>query len=234
LPKDATEMVDIYISKPSPDMVRNIVGQLAKNQASADAVLLKRLEEQSKRAYDSIVVLFRKNSFEETRLANGRLEFLPLISGALNQYLNEARDANDAFLSLSSSFEKKAAYDQYAEAIYNYGQIYELLNTNKSTYEQAVYTYWNSKELSLKFSNLIDFALEDIHKSYFLDLNYSFHNRINEMMKEKYQRRRLELQKTLSKEMKEHSATVSRRLNTLGERTAAFITLINSDLQVNN
>lgn len=235
LPKDNAVFVDIYVSKPGPDPVKLAVREIARLSASADARLIKKLQEESRRGYDSIVFLLSsKVKPDESLLARGRMEFLPLISSALNQYLNEARDANDAFLSLKRSLDNPAAFNQFAAAIMSYNEIFELLNGNKSTYEQAISTYWKSKELALKFSNLIDFTLEEIHKPYLLEINYTFLDRIYQYNDEQNKNRKRELGKSLETDIAQHAASLTRRLNSLGERVAGFNTLLNNNTTVEN
>ncbi|NEU07722.1 hypothetical protein GZH53_05310 [Flavihumibacter sp. R14] len=235
LPKNNSEFVDIYVSKPGPDPVKLAVREIARVSASSDARLVKKLQEESRRGYDSIVrLLSTKEKIDDKALSKGRMEFLPLISSALNQYLNEARDANDAFLALKNSLDNTGAFKQFGDAIYSYNDIFELMNGNKSTYEQAINTYWNSKELSLKFSNLLDFSIEEIHKPYLLEINYAFIDRFYQYSEEPNKSRKRELGKALADDIASHSASLSRRLNILGERVASFNTLLNNNVAVQN
>lgn len=235
LPKDNTVFVDIFVSKPKPDPVRLAVSEIARLNANSDARLVKKLQEESRRGYDSIVqLLSSKNKVDQKLIDKGRMSFLPLISSALNQYLNEARDANDAFTSLKRSLDNPLAFKQFADAILSYNEIFELLNGNKSTYEQAINTYWGSKELSLKFSNLVDFSLEEIHKPYFLEINYTFLDRIYEYNQETNKSRKKGLAKGLENDIAQHSTALARRLNSLGERIATFNTLLTNNTTVSN
>ncbi|HEY0610660.1 MAG TPA: hypothetical protein VGD35_13420 [Chitinophaga sp.] len=237
LPKDSMDFVDIFISRPGSSLatrtdLKEFYASMVKTQGTADAALMKKLEEQNRRIYDSLIVLFKANVLDDARLANGRLEFFPLISQTLNHYLNEARDLNDDFAALGRALNNRGAYEQLSGSIYNYTSIYEFLNANKSTYEQAIYTYWNSKELSLKFSSLIDFTLDEIHKSYILDINFSFIDRIYAYIDEKDRKRKQGLKDQLERDMAERSAVIGRRLTILGERISAFITLLNNNNKV--
>jgi hypothetical protein len=235
LPKDNTVFVDIFVSKPGPDPVKLAVREIARMSASSDARLIRKLQEESRRGYDSIVqLLSSREKIDNKALAKGRMEFLPLISSALNQYLNEAKDANDAFLALRNSMDNAGAFKQFGDAILSYNEIFELLNGNKSTYEQAINTYWNSKELSLKFSNLVDFSIEEIHKPYLLEINFAFLDRIYQYNEESNKSRKREFGKALATDIAAHHASLSRRLNILGERVASFNTLLNNNATVEN
>ncbi len=235
LPKDNTVFVDIYVAKPEPDMLRRAVREITRANAGSDALLLKKLQEESRRGYDSIVVLLsRRSQPDEEALAAGRMEFLPLVSSTLNQYLNEAKDANDAFLALRNSLDNEAAFKQFADAIISYNAIFELLNGNKSTYEQAINTYWKSKELAIKFSNVVDFAIDEIHRPYLLEINFTFLDRIYQYNQEANKGRKKQIGALLEADIARHSAALARRLNILGERVAGYNTLLNNNVSSTN
>ena len=135
---------------------------------------------------------------------------------------------------LSSALNNKQSYDQLAKAIYDYNAIYDLLNANKSAYEQAIATYWNSKELSLKFSSVVDNAIENFHRPYILEINYTYINRIYQANAETNKKKRAELQNDLSKDMQTLSAAMSRRLSELGDNITNINTLLNNNNLVKN
>lgn len=240
LPKDASIPIDVIIAKPttSASLTKKDLFQFANtvsaNNDSRDSALLNNLELQSRRIYDSVVALFNNKTVDETKLANGRVEFYPLISGTLNQYLNEARDLNDAFSTLSSNMDRKEAYEQFVQAILSYNGVFEFINTNKNTYEQAVEVYWNSKELSFKFSNIIDEAIENIHKPYILEMNYTFIQRLADYNKQTNKKLKKEMGTLLQQDMTRHSEELARRLTSLGERISAFNAILKNVGDINN
>jgi hypothetical protein len=234
LPKDPTVFVDIFVAKPSPDLLKTVSTQIMNSQATLQSNIFKRLDDESKNGYDQIVKLLNSKNLDDTVLAKGRLEFFPLISSALNNYLNESRNFNDAFAILGTSLNNKGSYEQLNKAIYSYNEIFDLLNANKGAYEQAIATYWHSKELSLKFSNLIDFTIEDFHKPYILDVNYNFITRLYQANNETNKKKKIELQKGLVTDMKSQSDAISRRLNEIGERIVSMNTLLGNNNQVDN
>lgn len=229
LPKDAATMVDIFIARPSADVVKTLSAQMDRSQVKMESALVKKIEEQSSRTYKDIIGLLSKTSVNNAVLTKGRLEFLPLITQALNQYLNDARNFNDAFLAVGNSPDKDAVIRQLEQSVYSYNEIYELINTNKSTYEQAIATYWNSRELSLKFSSLVDYTLDEIHKPYVLEVNYTYINRINQYLEIKNRKEKNAAKTVLKSDIQTYNASLSRRLTALGERVSAFITLLNNN-----
>jgi hypothetical protein len=227
LPKDANTFVDIYVAKPESNPLKSLQSEIIASQRSMQNKAVVKLQEESRKGYDRIVALLNKSTIDETQLAKGRLEFFPLISTALNNYLNEARNFNDAFSSLGKTLNNRGSYDQLSKAIYNYNDIFNLLNANKDVYQQAIATYWNSKELALKFSNVVDFSIEELHRPFILEVNYHFIKRIYEANDETNKKDRLKLQKVLSYDMDQLSSTMSRRLLSIGERITVLNSLLN-------
>lgn len=234
LPKDPGTFIDIYIKKPAGDPVKQIRAEIASTQASMQNKIIKKLEDESRKGYDKIVELLNNKDIDESALAEGRMEFFPLISSALNNYVNESRNFNDAFLSLSGSLTNKGAYEQLNGSIYAYNEIFNLLNANKDIYQQAIATYWNSKELSLKFSNLIDFAIEDLHRPFILEVNYTFINRFYDLNKETNKNKKKASLEYLKKDMEIFSSSMERRLVSLGERVTNMNSLLANNKAINN
>jgi hypothetical protein len=229
LPKDPTVFIDVFVAKPGPDQLKGLVDRMDRSQTNLQKNLYKKIEEETRNGYDGIVKMLTANNLDEQKLAKGRLEFFPLISATLANYLNEVRNFNDAFVTLSTSLNSKPAYDQFSNAIYRYNEIFDLLNNNKNTYEQAIATYWNSKELSLKFNNLVDYAIEDLHKPYVLEINYTLINRIYAANNETNRKKRAQLQDILTKDMTDISSNMTRKINGLGERITAMNGLLNNN-----
>jgi len=227
LPKDPSTFIDIYIEKPAPDPLKQIKAEIRSSQSNMQSAIISKLEEENRKAYNGIVELLNNKNIDEAQLTKGQLDFFPLISTTLNNYLNEARNFNDAFLALSNSLNNVSSYEQLNNAIYKYNGIFDLLNANKDMYQQAIATYWQSKELSLKFSNLIDVAIEDLHRPFILEVNYAFIQRIYDLNKETNRNKRKEQEQILKQEMQALSATMSRRLLSVGER----ITNLNTELK---
>ena len=235
LPKNASEEIVIFIARPSlrsaaitREDLKKMQESILDYEKSSDAKLVRTIEASSRRMYDSVLNLLRGRHRDEEKIRQGRLAFYPLVSEALNHFLNEARDLRDAFAAMATSLTKKEAYDQFGRDVYSYNEIYELLNTNKNTYEQAIATYWNSRELGYRFSNLMDYTLEEIHKPYILEMNDQFRDRMYAFASESNRNRKKELQQALERDMAEHASALGRRLNSLGERIAAFLAVLHN------
>lgn len=238
LPRNPATAIDIIVAKPKRITAGPIgatpadLARLQKAQEryirSQDALLMKKLEAFNGRLYDSLAVLMQRSHVDKRKNMSGRLEFLPQITNTLHHFLNEAKDLNDAFVVMQRSLQIKEAYEQLAAAIYSYNEIFELINANRSGYEQAIATYWDSKELALKYSNLTEYTLEEIHKPYILEINEAFIARLYGYANEKNRKKRDQLGKALTGDITKHSEALSRRLNSLAERIASFIAILKS------
>jgi hypothetical protein len=232
LPKEGNALIEIIVRKRSTSKNLEVVNDLQGSRKVVKAInkserkILNELKAESGRL-DSMLALLKGNELNRQVIEAGRLRNFPLISASLNQYLNEVRDLNDSFSSLGLNLENKQAYEQYSAAVSNYNEIYELLNTNKGVYEQAVDVYWH-KELALKYSNLMEFVVEDLHRPYILNINYTFQPRIYSFLQERNKRKKKEIREQLKREIQLNADEIGRRINILGERVTSFNSILSN------
>ncbi|MBE7176377.1 MAG: hypothetical protein INR69_08250 [Mucilaginibacter polytrichastri] len=220
LPKNPSVLVDIFIAKPGNDLRTEAAAQ---TRAMTD--ISRRLDEQTTRMYKAVTALLTQKTVKRADLNKGRMEYLPLISQALNQYLVEVRNFNNAFYRMTLSLTSRKLSDDLAGEIHSYNDVYEVLNANRNTYEQAIATYWGSKELSLKFSNLMGFALDDVHRQTIYETNFTYIRRINELktMSKKDVARQKD---ALTKGISDQSALIGRKITELESRISEMNTLL--------
>lgn len=238
LPKNASVVIDIFVERPNKQAsassaankedIRQVQRTIEKYQQSKDAALMRVLQDKISGIYDSLSVLINRGQTDVAQLKQGRLRFLPQITQALNHYLNEARDLKDALTALSFSLNKQEAYEQFATAIYSYNEIFELINANKSTYEQAIEYYWQSREFALKLSNLLEYALEEVHKPFILEMNDRFIAKAYAYTRESNGSKKKKMGSELVDEINAHVESLEKRLNSMSERIAAFNTRLGS------
>lgn len=226
LPKNPTVLVDVFMAKAAGDPSAKLAADANRAQSRAVSEIARKLDEQSTRMYKAVTSLITQKKVERNELAKGRLEYLPLISQALNQYVNEARDFNNAFGKMSLSLTNKSLYAELTEAIYSFNDMYELLNANRNTYEQAVATYWNSKELALKFSNVAGFALDDVARQTIYEMNFTYIDRINRLKLLKNRKEIAAEQADIMKGIGTQSGVINRQLDVLAARVAELNTLL--------
>jgi len=161
--------------------------------------------EQIIRMQDSIYAVITKHyKISETDLRNaseimdGRDLYFRKVSHALQGYLNEAKDVRDGFKKLIEfSLENQKAFQLLDSTIRAYNDSYNRLNKSHDEYERAIENYWKSFELGMGFHNVIDFALNDIHRATIIPLNTTIISKANEYNMERKRKRKEELKKEL-------------------------------------
>jgi hypothetical protein len=240
LPRNATDVIRIIIDEPGKE---EISGQIKKQIAGSLAKLesrLKRIEGEDANmrrsilaSMDSLLKEAQKNNITETELRTareiiaGKDKYFPEISFSLSTYVNEAKDLSDAFKQVQLAFKQRKAYEQLISSVNSYNKSYEKLNAEKDAYEKAILDYWQSRELSLNFLNIIDFALNEIHRPYVLPLNDVL-ERINNHHLEKKKRVREKMEKEIVEQLDQTTTALDRRLNILAEKANTLITILKS------
>jgi hypothetical protein len=129
-----------------------------------------------------------------TEKMQGRDKYFAAISTTLEAYLNEAKDIRDIFKHmLAFSLDNPKSFRLFDSTIYVYNSAYTRLNTNNDEYEKAVLDYWQSKELSLGFHNVFDFAINNIHRASIIPMNELLNKKVREYIHESSRRRQKEL-----------------------------------------
>src|ERR1700733_13780189 len=208
LPADPKENISVLIRKPSNK--EQAVSQFRKE---ANDLNIKMDELDSVKKYDqaryqqelhSLDSLYemttKKYQVSEADLRSatekmqGRDNYFPIISSALEGYLNEAKDIRDIFKHmLAFSLENPRSFRLFDSTINVYNEAYNQLNNNNDAFEKAVLDYWDSKELSLGFHNVFDFAINNIHRASILPLNELLNQKVRDFIHEKNQRNRKNL-----------------------------------------
>ncbi|MCO4293602.1 hypothetical protein NF867_12070 [Solitalea sp. MAHUQ-68] len=178
IPKDPKLVTDIIIAESSEnktlsayiDYSRRIEKTVGGNSAEVRAL---------KAQLDSVTALLTKQyNLKEAdlksaiELQKGRETTYTQLSETLNVYLNEAKDLENAFKYIADyAFQNQDALKELIEAINSYNTAYEKLNAVHQNYYTAIKNNWQSDELAENYSNLTDYALNDLHKSKILPLN---------------------------------------------------------------
>lgn len=103
------------------------------------------------------------------------------MSGALGSYIIEAKDLVNAFRNSNEQiFEDNIALRKITDAIIQYNQAFNALNTERMSYEKQVLTYWKNEALYNDVRYLFDYALGELHGVNVLELNNAL-NSINDI-----------------------------------------------------
>lgn len=94
------------------------------------------------------------------------------MSGALGSFIIEAKDLVNAFRSTNEEiFEDNITLRKITDAIIQYNQAFNTLNTERMSYEKQVLTYWKNEALYNDVRYLFDYALGELHAVNVLELN---------------------------------------------------------------
>ena len=105
---------------------------------------------------------------------------------------------------LDFALRNPATFKLFDSTIHLYNTAYTNLNTHNSEYEKAVYDYWDSRELSLNFHSVFDYAVNNIHRTSILPLNSLLNEKVNNY-----------LHTTSAKEQKKLKEEITITLNTI-------------------
>ncbi|MFI5152529.1 MAG: hypothetical protein ACHQET_04300 [Chitinophagales bacterium] len=133
-----------------------------------------------------------------TEKMQGKDKYFDLISVTLERYLNEVKDIRDIFKHmLAFSLENPKSFRLFDSTINVYNNAYNQLNDHNDEYEKAVLDYWESKELSLGFHNVFDFAINNIHRASILPLNELLNKKVREYLHEDNRGKRKQLKEEI-------------------------------------
>jgi hypothetical protein len=178
VPKDPNELIEFYIGDSPKDILtkalaksnndlKNSLSQLGIKQDGIEESLAAFRDEIQKMSAIKIADL--QNQMD---LASKRDIFYPVISSAINNYINEAKDVKDAFkFTARNAFEDPQALQLLTDAINSYNQAYEDLNRKHSGYERTVNDLWQSESKTLEVTELFNYALGEIHSANIFTLN---------------------------------------------------------------
>ena len=241
LPRNPQDVIRVLVGEPSSRELsdtykKKIAAELLMLQKKLDSINVSNetLKTSLLKKIDSLLAEAKKNNINEEELRTeremmlGRDQYFPEISAALAGYVNEARDLNDAFSNLSLAFSRREAYDQLIQSIKNYNEVYEKLNAHNTGYEKAITDFWKSRELGYSFHNLMDFALNEIHRPYVLPLN-DVSRKINEYYTLTNKRDKRTLKQEILNNLDDSSRQLSRRIIILAEKANTIITILKSD-----
>lgn len=94
------------------------------------------------------------------------------MSGTLGAYIIEAKDLVNAFRNTTEDiFDDPVALRKITDAVIQYNQAFNTLNTERMSYEKQVLTYWKNEALYNDVRYLFDYALGELHAVNVLELN---------------------------------------------------------------
>ena len=100
------------------------------------------------------------------RLEQGRLETMGLLTSSIDHFISRAKDLRDAFeFNGHKAFTNTLAVDELNARIAAYNEAYEDLDRNRNRIIDMTESYWpESYEARARARDLLEFALDDVHK----------------------------------------------------------------------
>lgn len=151
-----------------------------------------------------------------------------IISSAITDYINEAKDVKDAFQMLGvQATESRQAMTKLIDATEQYNRAFERLNKERLTFEKFVGVFWKRDILTLEFKNLMDYTLGDVHAVNILTLNQKVAT-INDIANAKIKRPG-EARKELGKDIMIEVAKLDKQLQELDRRANRLLYQLGED-----
>ncbi len=178
VPADAAAVTDVVVAL-------SVEASLARAYAVDNAQLQQRLTEAGVKQDQALDILERMRAdfadrtqveVEELRIAaqreSDRVRAFTPISVAIERYVTEANDLQNAFIFISDeAFRNAAAFTELKNAILEYNGACDTLNSHRAAFESTVGSYWKSEKISSDLRDLFDYALGEVHRVRILPLN---------------------------------------------------------------
>lgn len=237
LPLNPNDITSIMVADKRVIVNQNLANKIVSLQQKLEKLSKENASErnQIQKQLDYLVKEGKKNNLSKSQLRtarellDGRDSTFPLVSATLNSYVSRAKDVHDAFETMAGyALENPQAFEAMKKTVISYNEVYENWNTQKSNFEKSINDYWQSKELALKYQNLADYALNEVHRTYILQLN-SLLEKINAYAIEKNNKKRRELKEHIISSIKEELPGLDSRNQVLGEKINSLLQILNTD-----
>ena len=230
IPKDTSEVVDVIVGN-SPKTI--LTQALAKSNNEIKSSLLKLGVKQD--GIEQALTEFRNEiqamsniKLEDLRdqidLANKREQFYPVLTSAINNYINEAKDLKDAFKFIARhAFDDNQALQVLTDAVNSYSAAYEDINNKHSGYEKMVDDLWNSESKSGEVRDFFKYALGELHSANIFTLNLKIRD-INDYNRGNFKGSKKAFKETILREIESSDLQLERRLEELDNRAQVVLT----------
>lgn len=150
-------------------------------------------------------------------LRKGKKQTLDLFTADIDHFTSRALDLRDAFKNKGSNvYYNNKVLKEIGEKISSYSESYEALNKNRKKIINGVEEYWEDQFRVIDARELVDYALEDLHKQTMLTTNLLI-NDINEFNLGKTKNRKRKKQE-LQNDIDRFVLELGYKLDTLKEK----------------
>jgi hypothetical protein len=229
VPQDTAVITDFIIGPSINDLIARAVGQMG-NQYKDIMNQEKVNEKVIKQAMENILTEVQKKTGintevmdDQMELNRKRKEFYYVLSAAINDYTNEAKDIKDAFKFISRhAFEDAQALQVLTDAINRYNVAYQELNKNHNSYEKTVGDLWGSDTKTIEVRDLFSYALGELHSESIFVLNLKIRD-INGYNLGQFSGSRRSFKERILHEIESSLLVLERRLQILDTRSQVFL-----------
>ncbi|TKK64479.1 hypothetical protein FC093_22490 [Ilyomonas limi] len=230
VPKDTNEVVD-FIVGDSPKTIltqalaksnNEIKSSLSKLGVKQDGIEAALTEFRNEIQVMSNIKL--EDLKDQIDLANKREQFYPVLTSAINNYINEAKDLKDAFKFIARhAFDDNEALQVLTGAVNSYSAAYEDINNKHSGYEKMVDDLWNSESKSSEVRDFFKYALGELHSANIFTLNLKIRD-INDYNRGNFKGPKKAFKEAILREIESSDLQLERRLEELDNRAQVVIT----------
>lgn len=236
LPSNPDDISTIVLTDPNKVVNKDLalqiiqlqdeIRKLSQGKSEEKAALIKQIKELKA---VGIKTNLTKDQIKTTgKIVKGKKKAFNSMSEILNNYVVKVKNVYIAFKFLADLKPElqMQAYDNVIVAIKDYNEAYDKWEAQQVNITQDLQTYWKSKELSLKYDNLKEYAFIDIHRTIITPL-IEVSNFIHQYNSEKKSKQNKKVMESIVYNLTAHLIKLNSRNQIITEKTNSFIIAMN-------
>lgn len=233
VPQDPNQITDFIIGDSPKELLTQAVAQLS-NQLSKQLNALQAEQGIAQKGADqalaTILAEIQKKTDIKTEDLNNAIdldakkkEFYPILSAAINNYTNEAKDLKDAFkFSARHAFDDPQALMILTDAVNSYNAAFQDINKKHNDYEKTVNDLWKSDAKTIEIREFFNYALGELHSSNIFVLNLKIRD-INDYNRGSYPGSKKAFKEQVLRDIESSLLQLERRLQELDTRAQVVL-----------
>ncbi|HTI94302.1 MAG TPA: hypothetical protein VL727_27095 [Puia sp.] len=228
VPQDPNLVTDFIIGDSPKELLTQAVAQLS-NQLSKQLNALQAeqgiAQKGAEQAFAAILAEIQKKTDIKTEDLNNardldskKDDFYRVLSAAINNYTNEAKDLKDAFkFSARHAFDDPQALMILTDAVNSYNEAFQDVNKKHNDYERTVNDLWKSDAKTIEIREFFNYALGELHSSNIFVLNLKIRD-INDYNRGSYPGSKKGFKELVLRDIETSILQLERRLQELDTR----------------
>lgn len=229
VPKDSSVITDFIVGSATKDILVKAIAQ-SRNELKGLLVQQGLQQQDIQQALANILAGIQKTTGIKTEdldnqidLDNQKKEFYPVLSAAINNYTNEAKDLKDAFKFIARhAFDDPQALQVLTDAVNTYNAAYQDLNNKHNAYEKSVNDLWRSDAKTAEVRDLFSYALGELHSANIFVLNLKIRD-INDYNLGNFSGSKKAFKERILHEIETSQLQLERRLQELDNRSQVLL-----------